>query len=144
MATEITNMFCRLNDLNNEAEVETFLVNRLLTRLGYPDSRIRTKESIESLPIPRGSSTEHYRPDYVLLDSGNSPVIVVDAKHPSEPIDSWIYQVVGYAGAVNRAFPSGVNPSQVCCALQWPYPCGVPMGQQHPGLLPGIPGAGRR
>ena len=110
MATEITNMFCRLNDLNNEAAVETFLVNRLLTRLGYPDSRIRTKESIESLPIPRGSSTEHYRPDYVLLDSGNSPVIVVDAKHPSEPIDSWIYQVVGYAGAVNRAFPSGVNP----------------------------------
>ena len=68
MATEITNMFCRLNDLNNEAAVETFLVNRLLTRLGYPDSRIRTKESIESLPIPRGSSTEHYRPDYVLLD----------------------------------------------------------------------------
>lgn len=110
MATEITNMFCRLNDLNNEAAVETFLVNRLLTRLGYPDSRIRTKESIESLPIPRGSSTEHYRPDYVLLDSGNRPVIVVDAKHPSEPIDSWIYQVVGYAGAVNRAFPSGVNP----------------------------------
>ena len=103
-------MFCRLNDLNNEAAVETFLVNRLLTRLGYPDSRIRTKESIESLPVPRGSSTEHYRPDYVLLDSGNSPVIVVDAKHPSEPIDSWIYQVVGYAGAVNRAFPSGVNP----------------------------------
>ena len=81
-----------------------------MTRLGYPDSRIRTKESIEELPIPRGSSTENYRPDYVLLDSGNSPVIVIDAKHPSEPIDSWIYQVVGYAAAVNRAFPTGVNP----------------------------------
>ena len=47
-------MFCRLDDLNNEAAVETFLINRLLTRLGYPDSRIRTKEAIQALPIPRG------------------------------------------------------------------------------------------
>ncbi len=103
-------MFCRLSDLNNEAAVETFLVNRLLIRLGYPDSRVRTKESIETLPIPRGSATENYRPDYVLLDSGNRPVIVIEAKHPHESIDSWVYQPVGYAAAVNRTFPAGVNP----------------------------------
>ena len=110
MATEINNMFCSLSDLNNEAAVETFLINRLLVRLGYPDSRVRTKEAIQSLPIPRGSATENYRPDYVLMDSGNKPVIVIDAKHPSESIDSWVYQPVGYAAAVNRNFPSGVNP----------------------------------
>ena len=110
MANEITNMFCSLSDLNNEAAVETFLVNRLLVRLGYPDSRVRTKEAIQELPIPRGSTTEQYRPDYVLMDSGNNPVIVIEAKHPSEAIDSWVYQPVGYANAINRTFPSGSNP----------------------------------
>ena len=104
------NMFCRLEDLKNEAAVETFLVNRLLVHFGYPDSRVRTKEAIQSLPVPKGSTTEDYRPDYVLLDSGNKPVIVVDAKHPDEPIDSWIYQVVGYAAAINRTYPAGENP----------------------------------
>ena len=110
MASQITNMFCRLNDLNNEAAVETFLVNRLLSHLGYPDSRVRTKEAIHALPIPRGSITENYKPDYVLLDSRNQPVVVVEAKHPKEPIESWIYQPVGYAAAVNRTYPAGVNP----------------------------------
>ena len=110
MTTDIANMFCSLNDLNNEAAVETFLVNRLLIHLGYPDSRVRTKESIETLPIPRGSATENYRPDYVLLDSGNRPVIVIEAKHPHESIDSWVYQPVGYAATVNRTYPTGVNP----------------------------------
>ena len=110
MSTEITNMFCAISDLNNEAAVETFLVNRLLVHLGYPDSRVRTKEAIQTLPIPRGSATESHRPDYVLMDSGNKPVIVIDAKHPAESIDSWVYQPVGYAAAVNRTFPTGVNP----------------------------------
>ncbi len=110
MVTQITNMFCSLSDLNNEASVETFLVNRLLVHLGYPDSRVRTKEAIQTLPIPRGSATENYRPDYVLMDSGNKPVVVIDAKHPAESMESWVYQPVGYAATVNRTFPTGVNP----------------------------------
>ena len=110
MTNPTSNLFCRLDDLHNEAAVENFLVDRLLRYLGYPDSRIRVKESIEELPIPRGSITEKYRPDYVLLDSSNRPVIVVEAKDPEEPIDKWIYQPVGYAATVNRTFPSGENP----------------------------------
>ena len=110
MAPASSNLFCRLEDLTNEAAVEAFLVNRLLVHLGYPDSRVRTKEAIQSLPIPKGSATEDYRPDYVLLDSGNKPVIVVDAKHPDENLESWIYQVVGYAGEINRTYPAGENP----------------------------------
>ena len=105
-----SNMFCRLEDLGNEAAVETFLLNRLLEHLGYPDSRIRTKDSIEQLPIPRGRSTELYRPDYVLLDSRNRPVMVIDAKSPNENIDDWVYQPAGYASAINRTYPSGENP----------------------------------
>jgi len=106
------NLFCDFSDLRNEASVETFFVDRLLTYLGYPDSRIRTKESIEKLPIPKGHTTEKYAPDYVLLDSRNLPVIVIDAKHPNENLDKWVYQPTGYAGTVNRRYPSGENPVQ--------------------------------
>jgi len=106
------NMFCSLSDLRNEAAVETFFVNRLLNYLGYPDSRVRTKESIERLPIPRGRVTENYAPDYVLLDSRNQPIIVIDAKHPAEDLEKWIYQPTGYAATLNRRFPPGENPVQ--------------------------------
>ena len=107
---EFKNIFCSLNVLKNEASVETFFLNRLLRYLGYPDSRIRTKDSIEALPIPRGSATELYRPDYVLLDSGNQPVIVIDAKNPKDDLNKWVYQVLGYAATVNRRYPPNDNP----------------------------------
>lgn len=106
------NIFCDLTDLQNESSVETFFVNRLLQYLNYPDSRIRAKETIEKLPVPKGHSVEHYAPDYVLLDSRNNPVIVIDAKHPNENLDKWIYQPIGYAATLNRRFPSGENPVQ--------------------------------
>jgi len=106
------NLFCELSNLRNESSVETFFVNRLLGYLGYPDSRIRTKEAIEKLPIPKGHTTENYAPDYVLIDSRNQPVVVVDAKHPDEDLDNWVYQPIGYAATLNRRFPAGENPVQ--------------------------------
>lgn len=106
------NLFCARGDLRNESSVEIFFVDRLLKNLGYPDSRIRTKESIEKLPIPRGHTTENYAPDYVLLDSRNLSIIVIDAKHPDEDLDKWIYQPMGYAATLNRRYPSGENPVQ--------------------------------
>jgi len=108
----LRNLFCNNGDLRNESSVETFFVHRLLKNLGYPDSRVRTKESIEKLPIPRGHTTERYAPDYVLLDSRNLPVIVIDAKHPNENLDKWVYQPTGYAATLNRRYPSGENPVQ--------------------------------
>ena len=104
------NTFCSIADLHNESAVETFFLDRLLKYLGYPDSRIRTKDSIEALPIPKGSTTELYRPDYVLLDSKNQPVIIIDAKNPNEDLGKWVYQPLGYAGVVNRRYPHSENP----------------------------------
>lgn len=106
------NLFCDKDNLHNESSVETFFVDRLLKNLGYPDGRIRTKESIERLPIPRGHTTENYAPDYVLLDSRNLPVIVIDVKHPDEDLDKWVYQPAGYAATLNRRYRSGENPVQ--------------------------------
>lgn len=45
---------CRKEDLGNEASVEQFFVDRLLKRLGWSDSQIKTKESISELSINLG------------------------------------------------------------------------------------------
>lgn len=42
---------CRKEDLGNEASVEQFFVDRLLKRLGWSDSQIKTKESISELSV---------------------------------------------------------------------------------------------
>ena len=42
---------CREEDLSNEASVEQFFVDRLLKRLGWSDSQIKTKESISELSV---------------------------------------------------------------------------------------------
>lgn len=96
------NMFCSIKDLRNEASVETFFVNRLLKSLNYPDDKIRLKESIDMIEIGRGSKKEKYKPDYVLLDSANTPKIIIDAKSPKEKPEDFLYQVSSYALQLNQ------------------------------------------
>jgi len=62
-----TNRYCCSTDLSNEASVESFFVLRMLADLGYEDSEIRTKQAISELDIPRGSQTERYKPDFILV-----------------------------------------------------------------------------
>ena len=37
------NVFCHLDDLDNEASVEHFFLSRLISDLGYKDHQIKTK-----------------------------------------------------------------------------------------------------
>ena len=67
------NMFCERADLDSEADVEALVIERLLPKLNYPDNRIRRKDSLERIAIPRGRGKEQYRPDYVLLDGQGDP-----------------------------------------------------------------------
>jgi type I restriction enzyme M protein len=97
------NMFCEWDDLNNEASVESFFVDRLLKELGYEDSEIKAKKAIDALSVPSGREDEKYKPDYV-LECGGKPRIVVDAKPVDEDVDNWVNQVQGYAVATNRRF----------------------------------------
>ena len=62
------NIFCRKEDLHNEADVESLFVDRLLSKLGYPDNRVKRKKSLKKIKIGKGSKVENYRPDYVLMD----------------------------------------------------------------------------
>lgn len=106
------NKFCRLSVLKNESDVEQFFVIRLLGDLGFDDSQIKTKEMLEELTIPKGRKKEKYRPDYVLFVEGK-PRVVIDAKNPSDKIRDFLYQVTGYAFAINQRFKEE-NPVRYC------------------------------
>jgi len=104
------NLFCHIDDLSNEASVESFFVDRLLKELGYEDSEIKTKEAIDELPIPEGREESKYEPDYVLHCTGK-PRVVVDAKSTDEDIEDWIGQCQGYTRQLNIRY-EGDNPAQ--------------------------------
>jgi type I restriction enzyme M protein len=106
------NKFGSLRDIHNESDVEQFFVIRLLRDLGYKDDQIRTKESLDELKIGRGRKKELYKPDYVLFVDGK-PRIVIDAKNPSDNIEDFLYQVSGYALAINQSYRED-NPVQYC------------------------------
>jgi type I restriction enzyme M protein len=99
------NIYCRFEDLTNEASVETFFLNRLIPDLGFRDSQIKTKTSITTLRVARGHKIENYKPDYVLLVN-KLPRCVIDAKAPDEDLEKWVEQCSGYCLALNRKFPN--------------------------------------
>lgn len=100
----LQNLFCKISDLDSEADVEALFVERLLTKLRYPDNRVCRKDAIEKFTIGRGSKKEAYKPDYILLNRKKNPVIVIDAKAPNEIPQDYLYQVSGYALALNQKF----------------------------------------
>lgn len=102
------NIFCHKSDLTNESSVEQFFVNRLLELLHYPDKSIKPKNSLKKIAIGKGSKKENYKPDYVCLYE-KKPKIVIDAKPTKENPDDYVYQISGYALALNRKF-KGENP----------------------------------
>ena len=104
-----SNKFCRSTDLSNKASVESFFVLRLLADLCYKNGEIMTKNSIETLSVPRGRVREPYKPDFVLKVSGK-PRWLIGAKSVSERIEGYTYQCTGYAPLINRKFDD--NPLQ--------------------------------
>lgn len=107
------NKFCKIKDLTNESSVEQFFIIRLLQDLGFRDVDIKTKESIDELVISAGGRTkEKFKPDYVCYTLGK-PKIVIDAKSTGESIEDYLYQVSGYALALNRKF-KGEKPIKYC------------------------------
>lgn len=102
------NLFCDKSSLTNEAAVEQFFISKLLDWLGYSETNILPKTSIEDLKIGKGSKKLHYKPDYVLVSALltlKSPRWIIDAKSPSENIDNWIEQCASYCLSINRRLP---------------------------------------
>jgi type I restriction enzyme M protein len=103
-------MLCKEKDLDNESSVEQFFVVRILKKLGFKDSDIKTKNSIDELIIGRGSKKEKHKPDYVLFVN-KKPRIVIDAKDPKENIDNYVYQTSNYCLSLNQSYEEE-NPVQ--------------------------------
>ncbi|MBR9704221.1 N-6 DNA methylase [Candidatus Pacearchaeota archaeon] len=97
------NLFCNEKDLVNESAVEQFFIIRLLKYLGYKDKDIKTKNSIQSLSVGKGSKKELHKPDYVCMTL-KKPRIVIDAKDPKENVDKYLYQTSGYSLALNQKY----------------------------------------
>lgn len=106
-----TNMLCDLSVLLNESSVEQFFVIRLLTLLGYEDSHIKTKASVEELSVSKGSAKCKYRPDYVIMLK-SKPRIVIDAKDPKENLNNWTGQCGSYCLELNKRF-KGEDPVEL-------------------------------
>ena len=103
-AIKLINIFCDSNNIENESDVEALFLDRLLNSLNYPDDKILRKKSLQRVVIGRGSKKENYKPDYILLNSKNDPVIVIDAKSPNESLEDYTYQVSSYALSLNQKF----------------------------------------
>jgi len=97
------NLFCEKKNLNNEDSVEKLFLDRLIKKLNFKDSDIKTKQSIKQLTISKGRKKENYKPDYVLYKN-KKPIIVVEAKAINEDVDEFIYQGANYSLLLNRAY----------------------------------------
>ena len=97
------NLFCKRSALTNEASVEKWFIDPLLTHLGYGADDQLVKTSIQELAIGKGSKSSLYKPDYILM-SGGFPIIVIDAKAPGEDINDWVRQCRSYCLELNQMY----------------------------------------
>jgi hypothetical protein len=107
----------RLEDLQNESDVEAKLITPLLTApepygLSINAANIQTKANIRRFRIGKGSDQKLYFPDYVIVSQG-LPVAIVEAKSPVEDVMEGFREARLYACELNAIFPSGINPSRV-------------------------------
>ncbi len=98
-----TNIFCSRSNLHNEASVETWFVDPLLEHLGFGADDINLKESLKTYKIGKGSKSDWYKPDYVVL-ANKFPTLVIDAKAPDVEIDNWVQQCSSYCLEINRSY----------------------------------------
>ena len=103
--SDLANKYCQSNSLSNEASVETFFVLEMLKDLGYEDSEIKTKQSIDEVRVSRGGRTQRqpYKPDYMIY-GGTRPRWVIEAKATNENIEEFTFQGAGYALGINSRF----------------------------------------
>jgi energy-coupling factor transporter ATP-binding protein EcfA2 len=109
-----------ISGLNNESDVEQKFLYRFLTEaqpvgLGLPDAVIQTKANLRRFAIGKGTEQKLYYPDYLVVLLG-LPVLVIEAKAPSESVDEGYRQARLYAHELNALFQPGMNPTKFVIA----------------------------
>jgi len=109
------NKFCKLKNIRNESDVEQFFVIELLKDLGFTQDYLETKQSIPEKSIGKGKKRRDYRPDYIAyLDKEHKrPVLLIDAKSPSKPVEEGLSDAQFYAAVLRRKLVTP-KPDQFC------------------------------
>jgi type I restriction enzyme M protein len=95
------NKYCNLGSLRNEADVEQNFVRRLLEDLGYSDTEIIPKQSLQALTVGmRGHPQALYKPDFGLKIKRHVRWIV-EAKARTEPLAKHEWQPRAYCVLMN-------------------------------------------
>ena len=110
-------LFCDYNSLVTESDVEQKLIYPFLTSdspigLGLDDSQVLTKHVLRQVLIGKGQKQKYYYPDYLVSIRG-IPVLVLEAKKPSEPLEDAYAEARLYAEEVNAKFPHNINTCQM-------------------------------
>lgn len=106
-------LFCELEDVKTESDVEQKFIYPFLSSvapmgLGFADSEILTKHMLKKALIDKGQKKHYYYPDYVVSLRG-LPVLVVEAKAPSEQLADGFNEARLYAHELNASFSHGFN-----------------------------------
>lgn len=107
-------LFCKIEDLENESDVEQKLIFPMLTAkepigLGYSESDFKTKIDIRKIKIGKGKEEKLYFPDYIIIING-IPTLLIEAKSPSENLDEAVREAMLYTTEINGQYESGFNP----------------------------------
>jgi hypothetical protein len=108
MGELVRNKYCEIGVLRNEADVEQNFARRLLEDLGYSDTQILPKQSLDSLRVGgmRGHPHKNYKPDFALRVSRKIRWIV-EAKTPDENLDEHEWQARAYCVLLNGSGSGG-------------------------------------
>lgn len=103
-----TNLFCNYASLRNESDVEQFFLMPLILSLGFSENEICTKPTLDTIEIGKGKNRKKHIPDY-LIKLSNLPVLIAEAKNPTEAVEEGIRDGQDYGAILNRKF-IGRNP----------------------------------
>lgn len=110
----------QVEGLSNESDVEQkflypFFADQPPLGLGIPPAVIQSKANIRRFSIGKGAEQKLYFPDYLFVMLG-FPIVVVEAKSPTESVAEGYRQASLYAHELNGLFPHGVNPTKFIIA----------------------------
>jgi energy-coupling factor transporter ATP-binding protein EcfA2 len=110
----------QIDDLKNESDVEQKFLYKFLTveqphGLELPSSTIQTKTNLRRFSIGKGTETKLYYPDYVVVMFG-LPLLVIEAKAPTESVEEGYRQARLYAHELNALFAVDLNPTRFIIA----------------------------
>ena len=113
-------LYCELESMKTESDVEQKFIYPLLhtdppVGLGIKNTEIFTKNYLRQKLIDKGQKAKYYIPDYLVSIRG-IPILIVEAKAPTEDLAQGFHEARLYAQEVNASYPHNLNICQIVIA----------------------------